>query len=696
MDIQNDSASDGATMNIWGCTGATSQQFKPIPQADGSYQLQSMLSGKCLDLAGDVVANGTPAALWACNPAIPTQHWYFDFDPSYSRGWQLKSGANTGYCLDLFQESTAAGTAVHLWQCSPLLSQAWLVANTSTPFAQADGSGTLQTWWHDNYEWNTSSPVADGNVRRSSYYGVRVSDPQAPLLKYDAFSYMSIPRGGRQKWLYTTDDGAETATANQMTMSWTSFLYRSGAWVDVQFFDQTIRSAADVVIQPQSLNLKVVMLDSRTVSIYVPYRSQGYRFSVEHRNEMITVDAGQQVPRNALMIFAEPFPAPGDGTVPSTSDAYFPSPGQVTGLENVTNRVIYFQPGVYYMPWNYWAVLRPGVHQVYLAPGAYVKGAFEMNPGGGPYAVTGYGVISGEKYVYMADTKPADPGSLPFAYNGNAVNCLFNCVKLLRMNLSGNTSSSLAITGVTLSDSPYWSYDNGGPTTFPMTVNRYKQVGSWYWQTNGIQLNSNSVMNDSFIHANDDTINVYGSNVTYEDTVVWKGENGPVIQFGWSAQNANNALVDNVEVIHNQMDWSTADNMCIINSAPPIYGGFVSSGMTFKNVTFHNIHVNGQVPCLIRIDAVENLNNVLIRNLAVDQWTASPFMNTFAALDDSSGNPVSTGGYLGGLKIENYSVGGQVRSRSGMAPGPRASWGTLDFDASLWNTWNCWVDPSQL
>ena len=42
-------------------------------------------------------------------------------------------------------------------------------------------------------------------------------------------------------------------------------------------------------------------------------------------------------------------------------------------------------------------------------------------------------------------------------------------------------------------------------------------------------------MNSSFFDANDDALKLYHSNLTVNDIVVWKSENGPVIQLGLGA-----------------------------------------------------------------------------------------------------------------------------------------------------------------
>lgn len=156
-----------------------------------------------------------------------------------------------------------------------------------------------------------------------------------------------------------------------------------------------------VRIRPSQLNLKIEKVSDATVRIMVPYSQHGLRFSVEisdylytayndmngvsgHLVESTSAGGGNDraihtEPRNALLIFAEPrlddeFEPP----VSLDDNIYAVDPGLVDNLDNVTANTIYFQPGVYYMPWNYHAKLSAAVKWVYMAPGAYVKGAFQF------------------------------------------------------------------------------------------------------------------------------------------------------------------------------------------------------------------------------------------------------------------------------------------------------------------------------
>lgn len=331
-----------------------------------------------------------------------------------------------GLALALAGAAVPAGTA----SAGPLPARAASAAQDAA--VTTSDSAQLKTWWHDNYEYNTTSPVANDKVRRSSFYDVQVATAADPEARFDSFAYMSIPRSGKGKIGYTKEDGAEFSSSAGLTMSWSSFQYTTDVWVDVSLkTGQTISSADQVKIRPSSLDFEKQLVDGDTVRIKVPYSSAGHRFSVEFGPQLFTAyndmsgptgDAGKLTtqggggnravhtePRNSMMVFAEPVPtgAEAERLIPTASSGsiYYPPQGQVTNLNTISEEIVYFRPGTYYMTSRYHALLPEQVKWVYLAPGAYVKGAIRFpDDSQGLYRVTGNGVLSGEQYVYEADT----------------------------------------------------------------------------------------------------------------------------------------------------------------------------------------------------------------------------------------------------------------------------------------------------
>ncbi|MFH8248995.1 family 49 glycosyl hydrolase [Microbacterium sp. B2969] len=609
----------------------------------------------------------------------------------------------------------------------PLPAAASAGAPTATAPVTAD-SADLHTWWHDNADANATGPVAADRVRESTFYDVRVATDAAPDARFDSFTYMSLPRSGKDKVGYTDQDGAEFADDADLTMSWSTFEYATDVWVDVTLkTGQPIVSADQVTIRPTDLGLQKQLVDSSTIRVKVPYSPDGYRFSVEFdpqlytayndmsgaSGSLTTTAAGSRAvhtePRNSIMVFAQPKPAGAlaEKYIPTEADGsiYRPQPGLVDDLDGVTADILSFGPGTYYMGADHHAVLPANVKWVYLAPGAYLKGAFQfVHDTQSEYKVTGYGVLSGEQYVYEPDTRNG--------YQHRAAdtpNCHSTCVKMLQFE-SSNTGQHLDLQGVTIAEPPYHSFvvyahdaaGEIGVQNFHMDVANYQQVGSWYWQTDGIELYDGSTMRNTFFHSNDDVLKMYHSDVSIENTVIWKNENGPVIQWGWTPRNISDVTVTSTDVIHNRMYWKdTKYNTCIFNSSSHWEDmgatNRADTATTVQNMRFVDTRVEGTTNCALRVFALSNLKNVEIDGLAIDGWNdlgLDPQASLFKRYTDAAGNKVTIGDEMrdgDGLLLHDYTVGGESILKAG------DNWasnelGRLNFDPDTWDGWNATAD----
>ncbi len=529
---------------------------------------------------------------------------------------------------------------------------------------------------------------------------------------------MSIPRSGRGKVGYSDEDGAEFSAKAQMTMSWSSFLYDEDVWVYVELTQAPPLSSADeVTIRPTSLDLNRELVNSSTIRIRVPHFSEGLRFSVEVDSQLVTIyedpdgalttepasnPAVHTEPRNGLMIFAEPILWEGDAgrLVPDPQSAsytiHYPVEGPILNLGEVTDRVIYFRPGTYYMGGSHHADLRPNVRWIYLAPGAYVKGAFQFHaspeaiPDSELLGVTGFGVLSGEQYVYEADRANG--------YQRRATearNCHGTCVKLLEFE-SSPFFETMTIHGITIANAPYHSFVIHGQPTIAGNVSHGKQIGGWYWQTDGFEMYDNFTMSDMFFHLNDDVLKLYGNNTRVDSTVVWKLENGPVFQWGWEPRNISDVLVDGIDIIHNRLHMDD-HNTCLINSAKhhldPGSDLLADPQAVVSGVVLSNIRSEGLNLCAMRLYALSSWRNIHIENLWIEGWNgldSARQTSKFVALSNDAGVPVSIGNELrehAGLSIVDYQVAGERITKDG------GNWradelGRLDFEPALWENWS--------
>lgn len=591
-----------------------------------------------------------------------------------------------------------------------------IASSSSTAQASSDANviaTDLHTWWHDDHEINDSSAVADNKVRRSGLYDVRVARVAAPAALKNAFVYMSIPRSGRSKAGYTHADGAEFADLANLSMSWSSFLYTDDVWVEVDLKDgASINNLDEIIIRPTSLNFEKQLVDNNTLRIKVPYRAEGYRFSVEFESQQFTSyndrsgdtgnlslnDSGYAIhrePKNALLIFAQPnYTAETRAElVPQSGNIQYPAQGLVDAA-SLNADIIYFKPGIYHMGANKHAFLPNNTRWIYLAPGAYVKGSFQFRNAQENYKVTGYGVLSGEQYVYEADINNNYQHRLD-----SSNNCHETCVKMLRFE-SASRQQQLRVQGITINEPPYHSFVvYGNEDTFAMNVSEYQQVGSWFWQTDGLEFYTGSEFNNGFFHANDDVLKFYHSNVTVDNVVVWKNENGPVIQFGWWPRHMSNITAKNIDVIHNRMYWKDQKhNTCVINSA----NNWIASGDTWdktadlskyvRNLMFENIRVEGMVNCAMRFYPLSNFEGINIHNLDIERWNELPNYSQYSllqAMGNSAGTKVNiTPG--NGINIVNYTVAGQpiVKTDNSSDNWSKDNIGRIDFDATLNTSWS--------
>eukprot|EP00933_Yihiella_yeosuensis_P028522 TRINITY_DN22358_c0_g1_i1.p1 TRINITY_DN22358_c0_g1~~TRINITY_DN22358_c0_g1_i1.p1 ORF type:complete len:663 (-),score=94.31 TRINITY_DN22358_c0_g1_i1:358-2346(-) len=501
-------------------------------------------------------------------------------------------------------------------------------------------------------KWAKDKPMPDHLVRESSFYSCSVQDPDSEEWQ-PAFAYQSVPRGGKKKEGYIVWDGADTADAFDLSMSWCSFAYATDVWINVTYMsEEPVRQihASNVKIRPSRLDglVKKKVLGPRSVGIFIPYAAKGHRLSVEFTQDLIsvyntmqgpsgfpTLEAGNghykvhRMPRNAMMVFANPLLTSDEEKryIPDESgdNIFYPKPGEVN-FADVDKEIIFFRPGVYYMAANYWGHLSTKTRWIYIAPGAFVKGAFEFQGAPINFKVTGYGVLSGEKYVYEPDRKNGLKHSV-------GEHCWGSCIKMLQF-WSSSDQQHLDLYGVTVTDPPYHTFvAYGNDRTFSMEVSQYKQVGAWYWQTDGVELFTNSSMDASFFHANDDVIKLYWSNVTIKDIVVWKGENGPVIQFGWKPRRLENILCQGVDVIHSSIWWKDKkDNSCIINGATAIEAikaGDITPETKIKNVLIQDVSVEGLASCALRWFVMSNVESFVINNLKIEQWNHLPNIAPF-------------------------------------------------------------------
>lgn len=518
---------------------------------------------------------------------------------------------------------------------------AFTIQHESRAVANAtSNTSSLATWWHKTGEINTRTAVANGNVRQSHIYSVQVASTGGSY--FNSFVYEAIPGNGMTS---SVDRYGET-------QAWTSFLYTGNVIVKIA---RRGKQPSTVVVRPTNLDFPVTQ-DFDNTYITIPYSSNGFRFSVEYQDDLRTLSpSGSQEPWNVLLIFASPFGKAVDVPTQDSSTLIVPQ-GRVTGLNTTTKTRVYFGPGVYYLTGTDHMNLSTTVSWIYFAPGSYVKGAVEYNSLASTVKATGHGVLSGEQYVFYANP---DNGYKTDTISDN------NGLRMWRGHNS-NSKQTFYLSGPTISSPPFNSMDWDGDTSL-MTTSAfdYKQVASYYGQTDGLEIYPGSTVSHIFYHVNDDTIKTYYSNVYVSDVVVWKLSVAPVVQFGWASRQLTNITIDRVNVIH-QSYQNALDNPGLIgsdNSYAATDTGISNNhstanvANTMSNVTWSNFRAEGPSACLFRIYALENLKGLKFRNIWIESFEPQS-INTAQSLlpvfhDAVTGAQVQVSDF----EIQNFTIG---------------------------------------
>ena len=292
------------------------------------------------------------------------------------------------------------------------------------------------------------------------------------------------------------------------SISWTGFSFSGKVTVEVEVLDETkVPVTGNVRILPSRYGI-TPEVDGNVV-----------RFAMD-KPGYCSVEIGADGFKNGLMIFADPL----ETDVPSENESGYlmlehasaenVAPGEVAEYQG-----LYFKPGVhdigkYSIPAN--------IKNVYLAPGAWVYGAFliENNPG---VRIFGRGVLSSGRMKYREAHCIEAPGS------------------------SGNVT----LQGIVVADPKYFSVRLIGSDN---TVDRVKIIGSWTYNCDGIAAYANSTVSNCFIWANDDNIKVYRENIKVHDIVCWQLNNGGLIQLGWTGPTASDCEIRRIDILH--AEWN--------------------------------------------------------------------------------------------------------------------------------------------
>lgn len=586
-----------------------------------------------------------------------------------------------------------------LFFSAAIIGTAW-----SAPTNKTHCGNDLCTWWHNSGEINQDTPVQPGNVRQSHRYSVHVSVAGRNDF-LDSFVYETIPRNGNGRIFApsdapnsntlnaSVDDGISIEPSIGLNMAWTQFEYGRDVDLKITTIDgSSLGAPEDVIIRPTSIKYSISSSQDGAILVRIPHDRNGRKFSVEFKNDLYSfrsdgqqyVSSGGDVvgiePTNALVVFASPF-LPSD-MIPAmnSENTKTMKPGAINNGDWGSKPILYFPPGVYYLNedtngvsgklGSNHMVLDANTYWVYLAPGAYVKGAIEYTTHASKFYATGHGILSGEQYVYQANV---DKGYTSVKSDQTSLRMWWH------NSIQGG--QTWFCHGPTLNAPPFNTMDfNGDVNSISSRITDYKQVGAYFYQTDGPEIYPNSVVQDVFWHVNDDALKIYYSGATVKHATIWKCLNDPIIQMGWTTRNIHGVTIDTLNVIHTRYrDSNTVVPTAIIGASPFYMGGMTPDPNQSIGLTVSNLVCEGLCPSLVRITPLQSYKDLVVENAAFPD----------GLLENSIGIGQSIIPAVSGmemdLKITNWTVGGEKVTMENFQSD---SLGQLNIDVSYWGEWS--------
>jgi len=221
----------------------------------------------------------------------------------------------------------------------------------------------------------------------------------------------------------------------------------------------------------------------------------------------------------------------------------------------------------------------PGVHdinqsftvpkgaRVHLAGGAWVRGTLASKAAAHGATIEGRGVLSGELLAHPSSATDA----------------------LAMLNLCGN---DITVRGLTIVNpptymvnlNPYWK----GCIEQRSLVENVKAMG-WHYTSDGIMVGRNSIVQDCYVRANDDSLKLYMSHTRWERNLIWQLDNGWPLMLSWNTMsNEHNISVTDTVVVHVEHTGDTHGARAVVGA---VHGGTAH----LSNYRFENLVVEGPV-----------------------------------------------------------------------------------------------------
>lgn len=332
------------------------------------------------------------------------------------------------------------------------------------------------------------------------------------------------------------DGDGVTGLIEDRSMSYTPFAFDEMLTVEATKIYGS--SATRVEISPKSYGIEPEYFDGKTVRFQLePHINPAYlSINFVTQDNQDAGNNGAVTVKNGLLIFADK---------PETNKPDLTSPGIVNyteasreAIENAD--IVYFPPGDYSLKDKFGEVFGKGTdariyftrhnQQVYLAPGAFVRGSFDSN-GFDKMKIRGRGVISGEDFYwhYFQD---------PFSTNGKT--------KTPFLDYRGSHESEFD--GFIVVNPTHHTIPSGN-----FTKTKNMKIIGWASNHDGVRPGGGSLIEEVFIKTSDDLDYARDPHL-FQNSVIWPMRNGAFGMLGWKFFGTGYTHYKNIQFIHTEWD----------------------------------------------------------------------------------------------------------------------------------------------
>jgi hypothetical protein len=246
------------------------------------------------------------------------------------------------------------------------------------------------------------------------------------------------------------------------------------------------------------------------------------------------------------------------------------------------------------------------IQTVFLGEGAWVQGKLQFNSGGTATQKKkfyGPGVLDVSRFHY--DLRVCNTAS---AYPDEGLNALST------MGGSGLLDNAplneFLIDGIVIIDHNHAATN----TLVNSAVNNMKTLG-WNAVNGGLRIGNGTTVSNQFIRSGDDSLMVWGSNLTVTNATVWQNYNGGVVNLGWSDNSkGEHCRIDGLCVV--KTDWHTPTDPSFHISDPShvlsnrnnaVFASLMNPGTQFDTTetsVFRNIFVEDPPQVLFSLEII--------------------------------------------------------------------------------------------